>query len=267
MKDLEGKVCVVTGAGHGVGEALAHALAARRAKLVLADVDEAAHKDTGEQLRGSGVEMLLQRTDVAQPDDVDALARTAKERFGAVHVLINNAGVGALGLVWSTSLEDWTRTFAVNVMGVVHGLRSFVPMLLAQEEPSHIVNVCSLMGLSTAPVHGAYGASKHAVLAITETLRDELAMAGKPIGVSVVCPGPIRTNMINTARGEPGTPEAATIEMLKALFKEKGMEASEVARHIVLGVIENRFWVFPAPEFFDPNYPRLQQIRAALGLA
>ena len=266
MQDLRDKVCVVTGAGHGVGEALAHALAARGARLVLADVDETALKDTGEQL-GGGVEVLLQHTDVAQPDDVDALARAAVDRFGAVHLLVNNAGVGALGLVWSTSLDDWARTFAVNVMGVVHGLRSFVPILLAQSEPSHIVNVCSLMGLSTAPVHGTYGASKHAVLAITETLRDELAMSGRPIGVSLVCPGPIRTNMINTARGEPGTPEAATIEMLKTLMKEKGMEASEVARHIVEGVLENRFWVFPAPEFFDPNYPRLQQIRAAMGLA
>jgi short-subunit dehydrogenase len=105
------------------------------------------------------------------------------------------------------------------------------------------------------------------VLAITETLRDELAMSGKPIGVSVVCPGPIRTNMINTAKGEPGTPEAATIEMLKALFQEKGMEASEVARHIVDGVLANRYWVFPAPEFFDPSYPRLQQIKTELGLS
>jgi NAD(P)-dependent dehydrogenase (short-subunit alcohol dehydrogenase family) len=267
VQDLNGKVCVVTGAGHGVGEALAHALAARGARLVLADVDETALKDTGEQVARTGAPLLLQRTDVSQPDDVDALARAAIDRFGAVHLLINNAGVGALGLVWSGKLEDWTRTFAVNVMGVVHGLRSFVPLLLAQSEPSHVVNVCSLMGLTTAPVHGAYGASKHAVLAITETLRDELAMSGKTIGVSVVCPGPIRTNMINTAHGEPGTPEAATIEMLKALFKEKGMEASEVARHIVEGVLANRFWIFPAPEFFDPSYPRVAQIREALGIA
>ena len=122
------------------------------------------------------------------------------------------------------------------------------------------------MGLVTAPVHGAYAATKHAVLAITETLRDELAMAGKPIGVSIVCPGPIRTNMINTAHGEPGTPEAGAIEMLKALMKEKGMEASEVARHVVEGVLAERYWIFPAPEFFDANYPRLQQVRAALGL-
>ena len=267
MQDLKDKVCVVTGAGHGVGEALAHALATRGARLVLADVDEAALKDTGEQLDGAGVELLLQRTDVAQPDDVDALARAAIERFGAVHLLVNNAGVGVLGLVWTTSLDDWARTFAVNVMGVVHGLRSFVPILLAQDEPSHIVNICSLMGLNTAPVHGTYGASKHAVLAITETLRDELAMSGKPIGVSLVCPGPIRTNMINTARAEPGTPEAGAIEMLKTLMKEQGMDASEVARHVVEGVLAERYWIFPAPEFFDASYPRLQQVRAALGLA
>jgi len=264
VKDLKDKVCVVTGAGHGVGEALAHALAARGARLVLADVDEAALKDTGEQLRDADAPLLLQRTDVAQPDDVDALARAAVDRFGAVHVLINNAGVGVLGAVWNTSLDDWTRVFSVNVMGVVHGLRSFVPILLAQEEPSHIVNLCSLMGLVTAPVHGAYAATKHAVLAITETLRDELAMSGKPIGVSLVCPGPIRTNMINTARGEPGTPEAGAIEMLKALMKEKGMEASEVARQIVEGVLADRYWIFPAPEFFDATYPRVAQIRAAL---
>jgi NAD(P)-dependent dehydrogenase (short-subunit alcohol dehydrogenase family) len=267
VQDLRDKVCVVTGAGHGVGEALAHALAARGARLVLADVDEAALKDTGEQLRSSGVEILLQRTDVSQPDDVEALARAATSRFGAVHLLVNNAGVGVLGLVWATSLDDWTRAFSVNVMGVVHGLRSFVPILLAQEAPSHIVNICSLMGLDTAPVHGTYAASKHAVLAITETLRAELAMSGKPIGVSLVCPGPIRTNMINTARGEPGTPEAGAIEMLKALMKEKGMEASEVARHVVEGVMAERYWIFPAPEFFDASYPRLQQVRAALGFA
>jgi NAD(P)-dependent dehydrogenase (short-subunit alcohol dehydrogenase family) len=267
VKDLRGKVCVVTGAGHGVGEALAHALASRGARLVLADVDEAALKDTGEQLASSGVELLLQRCDVAQPDDVDALARAALSRFGAVHVLVNNAGVGVLGLVWNTSLDDWSRTFAVNVMGVVHGLRSFVPILLEQSDPSHVVNVCSLIGLNTAPVHGTYSASKHAVLAITETLRDELAMSGKPVGVSIVCPGPIRTNMIHTARGEPGTPEAGAIEMLKKLMAEQGMEASEVARHVVEGVEAGRFWIFPAPEFFDATYPRVQQIRAALGLA
>jgi len=264
MKELRDRVCVVTGAASGIGRGLAQAFAARGARLLLADVDEAGLEETRRGL-GAQIQALTRRTDVSRPEELDALARLARESFGAAHVLCNNAWVGVLGSCWSTPAEDWQRILAVNVLGVVNGIRSFVPMLLEQGAEAHVVNTASVMGLLTTPYQGAYAASKHAVVAISESLRGELLATGKPIGVSVVCPGPVRTPMIDRAQAASDDPAAqAALAAIQEITREQGMSPQEVAECTVDAVLANRFWVFPAPGFVPEELPRQTEIRAAL---
>jgi NAD(P)-dependent dehydrogenase (short-subunit alcohol dehydrogenase family) len=263
MKELRDRVCVITGAGNGIGRGLAHAFALRGARLLLADVDEAGLAQTRGEL-GDRAAVVTRRTDVSRPDDLDALARVARDEFGAAHVLCNNAGVGVIGTSWSTPVEDWQRILAVNVIGVVNGLRSFVPMLLEQGVEAHVVNTASIMGLLTTPFQGAYAASKHAVVALSESLRGELLATGKPVGVSVVCPGPVRTRMIDEARTDFNDPAVkATLAAIQTVTREQGMSPRAVAESVVDAVLANRFWVFPAPEFLPEELPRQAEIRAA----
>jgi NAD(P)-dependent dehydrogenase (short-subunit alcohol dehydrogenase family) len=194
VEDLNGRVVVITGAGSGIGRGLAHAFAEQGARLVLADRDATGVEGTRSELP-EGTPASLVTTDVSRPEAVDELAAHAFDIGGAVHVLCNNAGVACSGLTWEQSLEDWQWLLGVNLMGVVHGIRSFVPRMLAQGAPAHIVNTASMMGLLTSPGIGAYAASKHAVIAISESLRHDLAAREASVSVSVLCPGPVNTNV------------------------------------------------------------------------
>jgi len=264
MKELRDRVCIVTGAGSGIGRGLAQAFAERGAHLLLADVDEAGLEGTRRTLAAQ-VRVVTRRTDVSRPEELEALARLAKDSFGAAHVLCNNAGVGVLGSCWSTPAEDWQRILAVNVLGVVNGIRSFVPMLLEQGVEAHVLNTASVMGLLTTPYQAAYAASKHAVVALSESLRGELLATGKPIGVSLVCPGPVRTPMIERAQTDSDDPAAkASLAAIQAVTREQGMSPREVADCVVDAVLANRFWVFPAPAFVPQELPRQTEIRDAL---
>jgi NAD(P)-dependent dehydrogenase (short-subunit alcohol dehydrogenase family) len=250
VKELEGRVAVITGGASGIGLGLAHRFAAEGMKLVIGDVETAALDDAVATLRGKGAEVLGVVTDVADPDQVQALADAAVSRFGGVHVCCNNAGVGTGGLSWEIPRATWEWVLGVNLWGVIHGIRTFVPLLVQQPE-AHVVNTASIAGLVAAPFMGPYNASKHAVVAISETLHHELAMHAPHVKVSVVCPGWVRTKIADSERNRPphlrvddtaATLEAAGAEMLRG-FLEQGMSPDLVAGKVVTALREDRFWV------------------------
>jgi NAD(P)-dependent dehydrogenase (short-subunit alcohol dehydrogenase family) len=203
VDELGGRVAVVTGAGSGMGKAFAFRLAAEGMKVVAADIQDDALAATVAELARDGHEVLGVRTDVAGADSVRRLADTAYERFGAVHVLCNNAGVeGYLdGPIWAATPKDWEWTVGVNFWSVVYGVREFVPRMLAAGEPGHVVNTCSMTSVVSAG--NMYGITKHAVLALTEVLAADLAKRGAPIGVTALCPGIIATNLFRGSRNRP----------------------------------------------------------------
>jgi NAD(P)-dependent dehydrogenase (short-subunit alcohol dehydrogenase family) len=252
---FEGKVAVITGAGSGLGRAFAEKGAALGMKLVLADIDETALAATVDALRAQGAEALGLQTDVSDAAQVDALAHAALDKHGAVHVLFNNAGVGVGGFVWENSANDWQWTFGVNVMGIAHGLRAFVPHMLKQED-AHIVNTASVAGLLAAPAMGVYNASKHAVVAITETLYHDLRLARASVGVSLLCPAFVPTGIADAERGRPASlandapytasQKLAARQLVKAVESGK-LSARDIADMTFDAVRENRFYVITHP--------------------
>ena len=177
MFEFPARVAVITGAASGFGQAFAQRAAALRMKLVLADVNPEALAQTVDALRAAGADAIGVPTDVSNAAQVEALAQAALDAFGKVHLLFNNAGVGSGGFLWESSANDWAWVFGVNVMGVAHGVRAFAPLMLAQNEPAHIVNTASVAGLLSPPAMGVYNASKHAVVSLTETLYHDLQLA------------------------------------------------------------------------------------------
>lgn len=198
-----GKIAVVTGAGSGMGRAFAARFAAEGMKIVAADIQQDALDGCVADLAAAGHEVTGVPADVADPDSVRGLADAAFSRFGAVHLLCNNAGVeGYLdGAIWEATDRDWTWTVSVNFWSVVHGIRAFVPRMLAQGGPGHVVNTCSMTAVISAG--NMYGITKHAVLALSEVLAGDLEARGAPIGVTALCPGIIATNLFRGSRNRP----------------------------------------------------------------
>lgn len=249
MEGLEGKVAVVTGAASGIGLAMARAFASAHMRLVLADVDEAGLETARRELTGKGAEAIDVRTDVSDPVAVEELRDDAVSAFGAAHVLCNNAGVGGGGPIWEVPLETWHWVMNVNFWGVVHGIRSFVPLMLEQGD-GHVVNTASAAGITVAPFMGPYTATKHAVVAISENLAIDLGDA--PVGVSVLCPMFVRTRIHESERNAP--PEVIRVEeargevsMRDAIggFVNAGIDPSIVGGQVLDAVRENRFWILP----------------------
>lgn len=241
MDQFAGRVAVVTGAGSGMGKAFAARFAAEGMKIVAADIEVDALTATVTGLTEAGHEVTGVRTDVSDSASVHQLAETAVARYGAVHLLCNNAGVeGYLdGPVWAATDNDWAWTVNVNFWSVVHGIRAFVPRMLAQGEPAHIVNTCSMTSVISAA--NMYGITKHAVLALTEVLSADLQAAGAPIGVTALCPGIIATNLFHGSRNRPaglarddGMPEEGRElrERMHATLAQ-GMQPAEVADKLV----------------------------------
>lgn len=200
MEQLAGRVAVVTGSGNGIGRALAETLAAEGMKIVLADIEDASIDAVAADLAARGTEVLAVVTDVSDADAVDRLAAAAVDRFGAVHLLCNNAAVaGQFGRTWATSLAEWQWVYAVNVFGVINGLRSFVPILLEQDA-AHVLNTGSAACFEALPGFGPYASSKHAVLGVSEALRRELHASGAPVGVTVGMPADVVRSSIMTGQ-------------------------------------------------------------------
>jgi NAD(P)-dependent dehydrogenase (short-subunit alcohol dehydrogenase family) len=253
VQRLEGRTAVVTGAASGIGRALAQRFAAERMQLVLADVEPGPLESLAKELASTGTPVLVQRADVSKAESVQALADAALARFGAVHVVCNNAGVVTAAPAHEHTLADWEWVLGVNLWGPIHGVRSFVPILLQQDE-AHIVSTASTAGLVAAPSIAAYNVSKFGVVALMETLARELA--GTPVGVSVLCPGPINTRIAQAERNRPGDKAAHAATDAERRFYagvgpmlSAGMAPSEVAGLVVRAIRENRFWILTHPEW------------------
>lgn len=271
MQELRGRVAVVTGAASGIGLALAQRFAAEDMKVVLADVEARALRLAEDELRGKAADLLAVEVDVSKPDDVERLARETYAAFGAAHVVCNNAGVAVMGAVHEHSLADWEWVLGVNLWGVIHGVRAFVPRMLAGGQDGHIVNTASIAGLTTSPFMSVYNVTKHGVVALSESMYKEFQASGAPIGVSVVCPGLINTNIMTSSRnrperfaerGMPGDAARAWSEALAAGLST-GYPPSEVAEQIVQGIRDERFYIVPSqPDVTARVTARAQDILA-----
>jgi NAD(P)-dependent dehydrogenase (short-subunit alcohol dehydrogenase family) len=203
MEELKGKTAVVTGAASGIGKALAAKCRAEGMNVVLADVEKAALTKALDELSGGGRGVISVLTDVSSPDAVDQLARKTLEAFGGIDLLFNNAGVGAGSTIWESTLEDWTWVMGVNLWGVIHGIRTFVPIMLKQNRPAHIVNTASIAGLVKGHMSASYAVTKHAVVALTEQLSVELERIKAPIKASALCPSWVKTRIDESGRNRP----------------------------------------------------------------
>src|SRR5450631_2863761 len=249
MHELKGRTAVVTGAGSGIGRELALACAREGMGVMLADIDDAGMRGASAAIEALGVRVESIRCDVSSSLEVEALAERAWERFGAVHLLFNNAGVAVAGPAWTATLEDWKWTLGINLMGVVHGVRSFVPRMLAQGGECHVVNTASVAGLVDIPGSAVYCVSKHGVVALSECLYHDLRVAKADIGVSVLCPAYVNTGIGDSARNRPSelaatNPLAAPYEeaVRRALLHGK-ISAADVARVTLDAVRAGRFYI------------------------
>jgi NAD(P)-dependent dehydrogenase (short-subunit alcohol dehydrogenase family) len=269
MQKLEGRVAVVTGAASGIGLALAERFAVEGMKVVMADVEADALAGAVAAVRSTARAVLPVRVDVARAEDVERLAHETYAAFGAAHVVCNNAGVAVIGAVHEHSLADWQWVIGVNLWGVIHGVRAFLPRMLAGGDEGHIVNTASIAGLTTAPFMSVYDVTKHGVVALSESMYRELEATGAPIGVSVVCPGLINTNIMRSSRNRPpeladegkAGPAAQAFGQALGDRLTTGYPPSEVAEQVVRGIQERRFYVVPAqPEVRQGATLRAQDI-------
>ncbi len=198
LPDLSGKVAVVTGGASGIGKGIATQLAAAGMQVIIADIEQAALDKTAGEIGAIGI-----RADVSDVDSVRALAKEATNRFGTVHVVCNNAGIGPMAAIADLTMDDWHWMLGVNLYGVIHGVQTFLPILQANPDGGHIVNTASMAGLVAHARLGAYAVAKYGVVALTEVLAEELAAAGSKVGVSVLCPGTVRTNIGTSSRNRP----------------------------------------------------------------
>ena len=270
MKEFKDKVALVTGAASGIGFALADRFASVGMKVVLADVELNALAAAEQALKKKVAPVLSVRADVSKAEDVQKLADEAYAKFGAVHVLCNNAGVGMGGLSWEQSLEDWQWVLGVNLWGVIHGIRTFVPRMLDGGAEGHIINTASMAGLISSPYMAVYEATKHAVVAITETLKMELDLTGGKISASVLCPGFVATRISDSERNRPdGTPKPPTAgqlasqETIREMARQQvaaGIKPAEVAEMVLEAVRDDRFYVLTHPRFKKLIRVRMENI-------
>lgn len=243
-------VAVITGAASGIGAGLARAARRRGMRVVIADIDDAALARVAAEL-GEGA--LAVPTNVADPDAVDRLAARAYEAFGQVDLLFNNAGVMATGKSWEIDLDRWRRSVDVNIMGLVHGARSFVPRMIAAGRQAHIVNTASVGGFAASPLMAPYSATKFAAVALTEALHGELRLAGAPIGVSLLAPGPVQSGIFDDPFGGAADGQAeAFVGTMRNLLDSQGLSPDAFADRVFVALEAGQFWIFPQPEALDP---------------
>lgn len=273
ITNFKGKTAVLTGAGSGFGLECARLGAQLGMNLVLADVQQDALDRAAAEMQAAGAQVLAFKLDVSQASQVDALGQAVLERFGAPHFVFNNAGVGAGGLIWENSAKDWEWVIGVNLMGVAHGMRVFTPMMLeaAKKDPAyqgHIVNTASMAGLLNAPNMGIYGASKHAVVSMSETLYQDLRLVTDQISASVLCPYFVPTGISQSHRNRPqdSKPEKPTRSQLigqamsdKAVGSGK-VTAAEVAQKVFDAMAADQFYIYSHPKSIAGVQVRLEDV-------
>ncbi len=268
MELTPGKVAVVTGAASGIGFALAERFARAGLDVVLADIERPALEEAEQKIAAIGVRTLAVPTDVSDEAAVQALAAASVDQFGAVHLLCNNAGVVSTADPWFGPVTSWKWVLGVNLWGVIHGIRAFLPVMASQAE-SHIVNTASIAGLLPG-LDPRYDATKHAVVAISEDLYRAMRLATLPVGVSVLCPGWVHTGVLDAARNWPATlgevpPQAFTTEVTLPHLRrviDEGMAPAAVADLVADAIAADRFWVFTSQEFVDLAARRWQNVAA-----
>ncbi len=273
MKDFSGRVAVVTGAAGGIGRALALEAAGRGMRVALGDVDPGGLEETRRGVLARGARAVARVTDVSSESDVVALADLAERELGGAHLLFNNAGVLVGGCAWERTLEDWRWVLGVNLFGVIHGVRVFVPRMLAAGGPAHVVNTASVGGLLSGPFLSPYIVSKHAVVALSEALRDVLAAQDASIGVSVLCPGALRTGIWRSERVRPpqlARTTAPSRDNERSFLEGMGAhidasaEPGEIAPRVFEAIRDERVWILPDRSFEPVIRQRMQSILDAM---
>ena len=276
ISNFHGKTAVLTGAGSGFGLECARIGARLGMNLVLVDVQQDALDKADAEMQAAGAQVLARRVDVSRADEMDALAAAVRQHFGAPHFVFNNAGVGAGGLIWENTVADWEWVMGVNVMGVVHGVRLFTPMMLdaAKNDPTfqgHIVNTASMAGLLNPPNMGVYNVSKHAVVSLTETLYQDLSLVTDQVSASVLCPFFVSTGISQSHRNRPSSLAAAkpTKSMLigqamsdKAVGSGK-VTAADVAQKVFDAVAAGQFYIYSHPKAIGSVQTRLEDVLQA----
>ncbi len=271
MKQYQGKTAVITGAASGFGLEVARIAAARGMNLVLCDVQADALDQAAAEF--AAYPLLTQLVDVSKAEQMDALAAAVKSRFGAPNFVFNNAGVGSGGLIWENSLADWEWVLGVNLMGVVHGIRLFTPMMLeaAAADPDfegHIVNTASMAGMLNAPNMGVYNVSKHAVVALSETLFQDLALVTEQLHCSVLCPFFVPTGISQSHRNRPVELSSGRVtrsQMISQAMSDKAVSsgrvsAAQVAAMLFEAMDEERFYIFSHPQALASVQTRMEDV-------
>ena len=276
ITDFKGKTAVLTGAASGFGLECARIGASLGMNLVLVDVQQDALDKAVAEVQASGAAVLALKVDVSKAAEMEALGRAVQQRFGAPHFVFNNAGVGAGGLIWENTTQDWEWVIGVNLMGVAHGIRVFTPMMLeaAASDPSyqgHIVNTASMAGLLNAPNMGIYGASKHAVVSMSETLYQDLSLVTQQVGASVLCPFFVPTGITQSHRNRPADMAAAKptrSQLIGQAMSDKAVgsgkvTAAEVAQKVFDAIAVNQFYIYSHPKAIASVQTRMEDIMLA----
>jgi len=269
VKALAGKVAVVTGAASGLGRAMALAFAREGMHVALADVDETGLRLVLHEIKALGVQGLQARIDVSIAKDLESLKQQTLENLGAVHLVCNNAGVSVSAAAWEATEKDWQWVLGVNLWGVIHGVRAFAPLLIAQDD-GHIVNTASVAGLISPPGSAVYNVSKHAVVALSETLHHDLREWNSRVGVSVLCPAYVPTGIAESARNRPrnllnqsefkSAQTLAREAMLRKAVQSGRLSADDIARAVVAAVKEERFYVLTHPRIKGAIRARMEDV-------
>jgi NAD(P)-dependent dehydrogenase (short-subunit alcohol dehydrogenase family) len=271
MKQFKDKVAVITGGASGIGLALARRAATEGMKLVLADIEEGPLAAAAAELKGAGAKVLTVKTDVSRAGDVENLAAQTLQAFGGAHLVFNNAGVGGVRVkTWQATAKDWEWVLGVNVWGVIHGVREFTPIMLRQGEEGHIVNTASAAGFVSMASTAPYAVSKHSVVTLSEVLYHDLKTENATVGVSVLCPAWVGTNIWNSQRNRPEdlrdhadtAEERARREEVRKVLEKGKVTAADVAEMTFEGIANDRFYIFPHPKIRKDVQTRMEDILA-----